>query len=145
MELPDDVLAIVRAFSKPLMKFSDKYNKCIQEMKFNRQVFYLQKIVKKRLCDKDADQVIQAFVEYVDALLAYKNMSSILASIPNGDPDTWKERSNINARLSGYSETQYKKTIVMLDLLYIQEKEENMIRQYKYEKKFANFTRYNGM
>ena len=142
MELPDDVLAIIKAYSKPLMKFSDKYKKCVQEMKNNREAFYLQKIVQKRLCDKDADQVIQAFVEYVDALLAYKNTSSILDSIPKGDPDTLKEIHKIKVLLSVYSEIQYKKTIVMLDLLYIQEKEENMIRQYKYEKKCANFTRF---
>ena len=140
MEFPDDILAIVRAYSKPRMQFSGKYNKYSEELRINRQVFYLRPIVQKRLCDKDADKVIEAFAEYVVALLATKNETTLLQIAPFGnDTLTWQERHDIGTRVTSLAEVQYNKTSTLLDLLYWQEKDESMVRQYEHEKRFARF------
>lgn len=139
MELPEDVLAIVRAYSKPLMKFSEKYNWCMQEMENNHEPFYLKMIVKKRLCDKDADQVIDALIGYVDALLTTKRTKKLMEFAPLGnDTPSWRERNVIIGQVAWFAGIQYKKTIVLLDLLYM---DDNDAKWYESEKNYANYIR----
>jgi len=135
MEFPEDVLGMIRDFSKPLMKFSHKYNKCIRELDLSRRVIGVKERVKLRLCDNDADQVIDAFVDYVDALLATYAVRQLLNVCPFGqDRLTWCERCDIREQSTLCADIQYNKTVALLDLLYPDKNEE-----YEYEKNHARF------
>ena len=127
MELPYYARFLVREYSKPLMKFSAKYNRCIKELSNSWQVVTVQSIVQKRLCDQDADQVIKAFEEYVDALLEHFDARILV-----------KKKTHMRMELIANCKTlgliKYKKKVALLDLLY--SKEDAM-----YEEEMANADR----
>jgi|LauGreDrversion4_2_1035121.scaffolds.fasta_scaffold2001101_1 hypothetical protein len=138
MEFPDDVLGLIRDFSKPLMQFSDKYNKCIHELNLARRMIGVKEVVKRRLCDNDAHLVIQAFVDYVDALLTTYSVRQLLNVEPfDQDRLTSCERSDIKEQLTLCADIQYDKTIHLLDLLYLDKNQ-----YYDYEKNHATFQRF---
>ena len=59
MELPDDVLLIIKAYSKPIMQFSGEYKQCLKRLSPFSEVNHWQEIIKKHLCDKDADHGVK--------------------------------------------------------------------------------------
>lgn len=69
MEIPTDVAGIISEYAKPRMRFSGEYNRCVRELKQANQKDNWPTL-KKRLCDKDADKVIQAYVAHTEAKLA---------------------------------------------------------------------------
>ena len=69
MEIPADVAGIINEYAKPRMKFSGEYNRCVRELAQAHQTDNWTTL-KQRLCDKDADQVIQAYVAHTEAKLA---------------------------------------------------------------------------
>jgi hypothetical protein len=64
MEFPEDVCGLIRAFSKPRMRFVHEYH---QAMRALGEADWPD--VKRRLCDKDAEQVIAALFAYTDSVL----------------------------------------------------------------------------
>ena len=71
MQLPDDVIGVIREFAQPLLPFTTEYRQSIRKMGSHNRMrgFY---DVKKKLYTKDAEQVIEAFVEYATAHAAAK-------------------------------------------------------------------------
>lgn len=72
MEIPSDVAGIISEYAKPRMKFSGEYNRCIRDLKQANQKDNWSTL-KQRLCDKDADKVIHAYVSHTEAKLATYN------------------------------------------------------------------------
>jgi hypothetical protein len=65
MQLPDDILFIVRQFSRPLLPFGYKYNKCVRALYgHDLQLFH---DIKLKLFSHDAEEIMEAFVDYADA------------------------------------------------------------------------------
>lgn len=119
MEFPEDVLTIISEYSKPIMRFSRRYKMCIQELNVARRMIGVKEIVKKRLCDKDANIVIDSFEEYVVALLTTHEARHLLKITPFGnDPMTQIKRNDLLVYLTRCVEIQRKKTIYMLDVLH---------------------------
>lgn len=76
MEFPDDVLCLIREFSRPRMKFIPEYKKVMRDL---GMVDW--NAIKKRLCDKDAEQVITTLLAWADAFL----ITEQLQTLPNQD------------------------------------------------------------
>jgi hypothetical protein len=70
MQLPDDILVIIRQFSRPLLPFGVKYNKCVSAL-YGDELPLFQDI-KRKLFSPDAEDIIEAFMEYADAANAAK-------------------------------------------------------------------------
>ena len=64
MILPDDVLDIIRAFSKPLMRFSGEFREALMKLGLRDWPE-----VRQKLCTSDAEKVIQTLKEYTDVYL----------------------------------------------------------------------------
>ena len=64
MEFPEDVLAIIRAFSKPLLRFSGEFRKVLMEL--GLRDWYE---VRVKLCSPDADVVMVALRAYANVQL----------------------------------------------------------------------------
>jgi hypothetical protein len=63
MELPSDVLAIVREFSRPRMPYYKQYKQVMLELGHENDDW---PAVRERLCDPDGALVLKAFLEYKD-------------------------------------------------------------------------------
>jgi hypothetical protein len=68
MELPEDVLHIIRGFSKPRMRFYKEYRKGLTELGFSQDEHW--NALREKLCTTDADLVYHAFLIYKNATLA---------------------------------------------------------------------------
>ena len=68
MEFPEDVLTIIKEFSKPIMRYSTEYARCKKALEAIG--FDVWSTVKQRLCDKDADKVIEAYISHTEARIA---------------------------------------------------------------------------
>ena len=68
MELPDDVLGLVRAFSRPRMRFYKEYRQSLTELGFKRHEHWHS--LRDKLCTSEADVVFHAFLLYKSATLA---------------------------------------------------------------------------
>jgi len=64
MILPDDVLDIIRAYSKPLMRFSGEFREVL--MKLGQSDW---PEVREELCTPDAEHVIRKLKEYTEVYL----------------------------------------------------------------------------
>jgi len=64
MIFPDDVLDIIRAFSKPLMRFSGDFRQVLMKLGLRDWPE-----VRQKLCTPDAEKVIQTLKEYTDVYL----------------------------------------------------------------------------
>jgi hypothetical protein len=64
MILPDDVLDIIRAFSKPRMRFSGEFREALMKLGLRDWPE-----VRQKLCTPDAEKVIQTLKEYTDVYL----------------------------------------------------------------------------
>jgi hypothetical protein len=73
MEFPEDILGHIKGYSKPIMQYSTEYVRCKKALKEAMQGDDWPTL-KKRLCDKDADKVIQAYIAYSDARIATWNI-----------------------------------------------------------------------
>ena len=70
MELPDDVLGLIRIFSKPRMRFYKEYRQGLTELGFQRHEHW--DALRDKLCTSDATAVFQAFLVYKEAILDLK-------------------------------------------------------------------------
>lgn len=64
MILPDDVLTLIRAYSKPLMRFSGEFRKILIELGLRDWPE-----IRDNLCKPHAESVVQALLQYKDAYL----------------------------------------------------------------------------
>jgi hypothetical protein len=70
MELPDDVLQLIRALSLPRMRFYKEYRQGLTELGFERHEHW--DVLRDKLCSSDAALVFEAFLVYKEATLALK-------------------------------------------------------------------------
>ncbi len=63
MEFPSDVVALIKEFSQPRMKFVNEYRNVMRYLRMDEWLD-----VKERLFDKDAAQVIAALLAYTDEI-----------------------------------------------------------------------------
>jgi hypothetical protein len=138
MEFPDDVLTIISEYSKPIMRFSGRYKKCMQELSVVARMIGVKDIVKKRLCDKDAEIVINAFEEYVNAALTTYEARHIYKITPWSDTASWRARDVILGHACMCAEIQHKKMLYLLDVVHKFERNE----EYEYEKKLSHKNRF---
>lgn len=68
MELPQDVLEIIRAFSRPRMHFYKEYRKGLTELGFSPKEHWPE--LRDKLCTSDAELVFTTFIVYKEATLA---------------------------------------------------------------------------
>jgi len=73
MELPEDVLPLVRAFAKPHMKFYREFKQGLADLGFANEDW---PAVRQKLCSSDAEQVLQAFQDYVRICITTNNMNA---------------------------------------------------------------------
>lgn len=78
MELPDDVLCLIREFSRPRMQFIPEYKKVMLDLGI---ADWLE--VRQRLCDKDAEQVITALLAWADAFLITEKIQTRTCVTPD--------------------------------------------------------------
>jgi hypothetical protein len=72
MELPEDVLGVVRAFSKPRMRFYKEYRQGLTELGFKQHEHW--DALRDKLCTSDATVVFEAFLVYKEATLALRQI-----------------------------------------------------------------------
>lgn len=72
MELPEDVLGLIRAYSKPRMQFYHEYNKIMNELGLQEW-----RDVQLKLCTDQAEEVIKALTEYKDVFLATEKFQNL--------------------------------------------------------------------
>jgi hypothetical protein len=68
MELPEDVLSLVRDFSRPRMKYYKEYRQGLVELGFKPHIHWVS--FRDKLCTPDAERVFASFLLYKDASLA---------------------------------------------------------------------------
>ena len=68
MILPDDILLEIRALSKPRMRFIHEFNAGCRDLRFTTDFI---PDVKKKLSTKDAPEIIELFMRYVEADINY--------------------------------------------------------------------------
>ena len=73
MELPKYVLPLVRAYAKPHMKFYREYKQGLADLGFANEDW---PAVRQKLCSSDAEQVLQAFQDYVQVCVLTNNMNA---------------------------------------------------------------------
>jgi len=75
MELPDDVLELVRAFSRPRMRFYKEYRNALTELGFKRHEHW--RLLRDKLCTSDAEVVFHVFILYKEAMLGLKRFHDL--------------------------------------------------------------------
>jgi hypothetical protein len=70
MEFPDDVLQLIRDYSRPRMRFYKEYRQGLTELGFERAEHW--HVLRDRLCSSEAEQVLSAFLSYKEATMALK-------------------------------------------------------------------------
>lgn len=95
MELPEDVLRLIRKYSQPCMKYRKEYKEVMRQLELRDWGN-----VKRRLCDKDASEVIRSLIAYTDAFLLTKQLESLYAFEPTDQmlqTQIWEQRAIRNA------------------------------------------------
>ena len=75
MELPEDVLGLVKAFAKPRMRFYKEYRKGLTELGFKRHEHW--RSLRDKLCTSEADVVFHVFLLYKEATLGVKRFHDL--------------------------------------------------------------------
>lgn len=70
MELPDDILHLIRDLSRPRMRFYQEYRQYLTELGFEQHEHWY--VVRHKLCTSDAERVFDAFLVYKEATIALK-------------------------------------------------------------------------
>jgi len=75
--LPDDVLGLIREYSRPLLRFSGEFRKVLMELGMKDWPE-----VRKKLCTPDAEQVIRVLLAYKDAHLETQYRAKLIRTRP---------------------------------------------------------------
>jgi hypothetical protein len=94
MELPGDVLHIVRAFSRPRMRFYKEYKLSLLQLGFLPDEHWHE--LRDKLCSSDAEPVFYAFTIYKQSFLSLKLLEN---SSPKIHPDFYVRYHRELARL----------------------------------------------
>ena len=70
MELPEDVLCLVRVFSRPRMRYYKEYREGLAELDFKPHEHWYD--LRDKLSSPDAERVFSTFLLYKDATLALR-------------------------------------------------------------------------
>lgn len=68
MELPEDLLDLVRAFARPLLRYPDEYRNAMNTLDLGEW-----SLLKQHLSATDADKVLPVMKNYVTSFVARKN------------------------------------------------------------------------
>lgn len=71
--LPDDVLGVIRDFSRPRMRFYKEYRQGLTELGFQRDEHW--HALRDKLCMSDAESVLEAFLLYKETTVALKQFN----------------------------------------------------------------------
>ena len=82
MELPQDVLEIIRAFSRPRMQFYKEYREGLTELGFSPKEHWPE--LRDKLCSSDAELVFTAFMRYKEATLVLGYFKNSYLHVPRG-------------------------------------------------------------
>ena len=82
MMLPDDVLQLVRAFSRPRMRFYKEYRLGLTELGYPPQEHLI--ALRDRLCESDAPLVFAAFLAYKEVSLFLRQYTRLPYRVPYG-------------------------------------------------------------
>ena len=95
MELPEDVLTLVRAYSRPLMQYIHEYRAACHDISCILPVpMFLLEHIKEKLYTREAKQVMEAFRNYTDAALLAFHKDEALAKLPYSTTEeiiAWQE------------------------------------------------------
>jgi len=84
MELPDDVLGLIRTLSKPRMRFYKEYRQGLTELGFLPEEHWHE--LRDKLCTSDAEPIFYAFMIYKHSFLSLKLLKN---SSPKIHPDIY--------------------------------------------------------
>lgn len=101
MEIPADVAGIISEYAKPRMKFSGEYKRCVRELTQANQTDNWPTLTQ-RLCDKDADNVIDAYVSHTEARLVTYTTRQALMLIQS---EMWRINNPTNEYVNRYMTT----------------------------------------
>ena len=97
MELPSELVSIVREYSKPLFRYSREYKQALTALGKDEW-----QALKEKLCSKDAEEVLQLIQDYVAAFLERHAADQELEEFEDyGGPSTpnlvgsWAERRRL--------------------------------------------------
>lgn len=134
--LPIRALFEIKAYSKPRMRFSGEYKQCVTRLNTFTEVNDWLEIIKKRLCDKDADMVIHVLKDFADARVATNDSIRIAQSHSTRDYGTpaWRRMNMSVDHVIDCSEVLYIKSIRLLEVVF---NDDSMIEVLEKEKKSA--------
>ncbi len=94
MELPDDLLKIVRDFSRPQMQFVNEWVAAHRAIEENQMTYSdsFHADVKAKLFTPEAAQYMEVFVPYIAAAVATRRFTLVRDRFPIGrgmTPDDW--------------------------------------------------------
>jgi len=95
MELPDDILGLVREFSRPLLPFVTEYKTAIRKLARGSDMDRLYLDIKKKLYTDQAELIAETFLAYANSVVATNRSYSLMPKL--GDP-SWLDYSSSVAR-----------------------------------------------
>lgn len=96
-ELPDDILGLIREFSRPLLPFVTEYKTAIRKLARGPDMDNLYLDIKKKLYTDEAEVVAETFMAYANSVVATQRAYSLLPAL--GHPE-WIDYSRSVARNS---------------------------------------------
>lgn len=94
MNLPKYVLPLVSAYAKPHMKFYREYKQGLADLGFANGDW---PAVRQRLCSSDAEQVLEAFQDYVRICVLTNNMNA--EYMQSGRPNNLSLINNLSKQM----------------------------------------------
>jgi len=91
MELPDDILGLVREFSRPLLPFVTEYKTAIRKLARGSDMDRLYLDIKKKLYTDQAELIAETFLAYANSVVATNRSYSLMPKL--GDP-SWLDYSS---------------------------------------------------
>jgi len=94
MELPDDVLALVREYSRPWFTYFKEYNHALKVLGKKKWIVLLTKL------QTEPEHVLPALHTYLDALIKKKEVYALRESVKlksfNNDNERWIEQNEVH-------------------------------------------------
>ena len=97
MELPDDVLRLVREFSRPLFPFVTEYKTALRKLASGSDMDRLYQDIRNKLYTDQGELVANTFLAYANSVAATQRAYSLLPALNHPD---WQDYSSSVARNS---------------------------------------------
>jgi len=85
MELPSDILGLIREFSSPLLPFVTEYKTAIRKLARGSDMYRLYLDIKKKLYTDEGEVVAETFLAYANSVVATQRADSLVPE--PGHPD----------------------------------------------------------